>query len=162
MKLDIIIRKINLSNFADSTYWGNFEGLLQLPLDDSQFLKLIEYFQAITEYRTLAQDVLTRADGFNFKFFKSSTNPLVAYHMFGLRDYKTQIPLLRDNEIYSNYKTKRDELFAELGWTFDEERVSEIVCEFNEEALEWSNLPASFEEVDEIYNSSKPVNGVTL
>lgn len=159
MKLTAVIRKINLSNFANSLFWGKFDRLLELPFSDEQFLKLIEFFQAIAEYRTFSQETLSRADGFNFRFFTNDENPLVAYQMFGLRDFENMISILRDNEIFEDYKSKRDAIYAELGWVFEEERAIEIECDFEESNLEWSNLPSTFSEAESLYNAATIVVG---
>lgn len=155
MQLYIFTKKINLTEFADNKYWGNFDSLLELPLADDQFLKLIEFFQAVMEYRTYAQDTLSKYDGFNFKFFTSQEKPLVGYLMFGLRNKDLISSVLRNNSVFENYESKRNILFAELGWVFEEEREFVIDSDFNEVTEEWSNLPSTFEEIEMHYSLSK-------
>lgn len=160
MQLHIFTKKVNLTSFANYKYWGNFDTLLELPLDDSQFLKLIEFFQAVMEYRTYAQDTLNKSDGFNFKFFTSQENPLIGYLMFGLKNKDLVSTVLRNNPIFENYEEKRNILFSELGWNFEEEKEFIIESEFNEVTEEWSNLPSTFAEIEVHYNTAKSLGSI--
>lgn len=154
MKLHIFIKKVNLTNFADGRYWGNFERLFEISFNDEQFLKLVEFFQTASDYRSYVQDHLTQSDGLSFQFYTNPNNPLVAFYIFGLVDKNDLNSILRNNDIANTYFEKRDSLFAELGWQQHEERATAINASFNDDTISWSGIPSTFNEVEALYNSA--------
>lgn len=158
MKLHIFIKKVNLSNLANHQYWGDFEKLFEVPFNDDQFLKLVEFFQVGSDYRTYVQEHLTQSDGISFHFYTTPTDPLVGYYIFGLADKNDLNSILRNNTFSDSYFEKRDALFSELGWVQGEERAIEIESSFDDTTITWSNIPKTFNEVETMYNNAVPVN----
>jgi hypothetical protein len=157
MQLHIITRKVNLNNFADSRYWGPFDKLLELPLNDSQFSKLIEFFQAIASYRTFAINAASKGEGAGFKFFTSPDNLTVGYSIMAVVDLNLLFNVLRNDEAYSDFVLKRDAIFAELGWTLEDEKVFTIDSDIDPITEQWLNLPTTFDEVAEIYDNASVI-----
>jgi hypothetical protein len=157
--MNIFIKKVNLSNFADNRYWGNFGKLTELPFDTYQMLKLIDFYQAIEAYREYSRLYLTLAnDGFTFRFFNSPDSPLEGYMMYGLVDSDNYKKIITTGDVYADYVIKRDIVFAELGWTIVDERVSVIDSEFVDVSVDWTNIPDTALEVQELYNSGTEVS----
>jgi hypothetical protein len=157
--MNIFIKKVNLSNFADNRYWGNFGKLTELPLSNEQLLKLIDFYQAIESYREYSRLYLTLAnDGFTFRFFNSPSSPLEGYIMFGLVDSANYKKIITTGEVYADYVIKRDAVFADLGWTIVDERVSVIDSQFVDVSVAWTNIPNTALEVEALYNSGTEVS----
>jgi hypothetical protein len=157
--MNIFIKKVNLSNFADNRYWGNFGKLTELPLSNEQLLKLIDFYQAIEAYREYSRLYLTLAnDGFTFRFFNSSNSTLEGYMMYGLVDSTNYKKIITAGEVYADYVIKRDTVFADLGWTIVDERVSVIDSQFADVDVNWTNIPNTALEVEALYNSGTEVS----
>jgi hypothetical protein len=155
--MNLFIRKTVLSPLANSEYWGNFERLLELPLDNEQFTAVIEFFQAASDYKNYILDQMTRVNGFSYIFFKSPQEPLVGYLIYGLVD-KTNLELIsRNNEFYDEYVEKRDILLNILGWSIVDERVIAIESDLIEETQVWTNLPQTFEDVSNLFQEASAV-----
>jgi hypothetical protein len=152
--MNIFIKKVNLSDFADNRYWGNFGKLTELSFDTYQMLKLIDFYQAAESYKTAVLEKLDVSIGFYFKFFSSTDTPTVAYLMYGLVNASDYLEVLNHGDKYSLYVSVRDILFSELGWEIVDERVSVIESQFNKTTLEWSNVPSNIAEVAALYDNS--------
>jgi hypothetical protein len=150
MKLKIFVKKVNLNAFADNRYWGSFDKFIDLSLNDDQFLKLLNFYQSVTDYRNYIQSYLTPSDGTAYKFVSSESNPFVGYYIFGLAGLE-HIPAIRDNDYYRAYIEKRDELFTEIGWVQEEEKMFEINSDYDDINLTWSNIPSDFDTVANLY-----------
>lgn len=156
--MNIFIKKVNLSNFADNRYWGNFGKLTELPISNEQLLKLIDFYQAIEAYREYSRLYLTIANGFTFRFFNASDSTTVGYLMYGLVDSANYRKIVNTGEVYADYVIKRDIIFAELGWSIQDERVSIIDAQFDDNAVDWINVPTTALEVEALYNSGTEVS----
>lgn len=154
MELNIFVTKVNFSAFVDNSYWGAYDKFLQLGLADDQFLKLIDLYQAMTDYRSHIQSSLNLFDGFPLIFYKSENQPSIGYCLFGLAD-KATLSFLRDNDYFRNYQTKRADFFNEIGWVEEEERCFTIESDFDSGNLVWSNVPSDFDAVNSLYQSAK-------
>ena len=157
MELNLIIRKDTLSDFADYRHWGSADSLLSMPLDDARFLKLIEYFQAVTEYKTYVNEVATYLTGTSYQFFTNSSEPLVGYALVGTTDLNFLFSKIRNDQTYTRYIDKRNLLCSEFGWTLGEERVITIESENIESTDQWSNLPTTFSQVKSMYETAEPL-----
>jgi hypothetical protein len=155
--MNLFIRKTVLSQLANNEYWGNFERLLELPLDDEQFTNVIEFFQAATNYKSYILDQMTRVNGFSYVFFKSAQDPLVGYLIYGLVDKTNFDLILRNNVVYDEYVGKRDILFNDIGWSIFDERAIVIESELIEETQLWTNLPQTFEDVVNLFQEATSI-----
>jgi len=155
--MNLFIRKTVLSPLANNEYWGNFERLLELPLDDDQFTNVIEFFQAATNYKNYILDQMTRVNGFSYIFFKSAQDPLVGYLIYGLEDKTNFELILKNNAFYNEYAEKRDILFNNLGWSIFDERAIAIESNLIEETQVWTNLPQTFEDVSNLFQEASAV-----
>lgn len=157
MNMHIVIIKTTFSEFADSTYFGAFNKFIELPLDNSQMEKLINFYVSIDSYKSYISDILTKADGTRFKFVTSNTEPNVGYAFHGLVDVRHLNAVVRKSTEYLEYIKNRDELWQILGWNRYEERIAVIETEFNSEDLTFSNIPSTFTEIKDLYNSSSSI-----
>jgi hypothetical protein len=156
--MNIFIKKVNLSNFADNRYWGNFGKLTELPLSDEQMLKLIDFYQVIEAYREYSRLHLTIANGFTFRFFNAPDSTTVGYLIYGLVDPANYRKIITIGEVYTEYVTKRDAVFADLGWIIQDERVSVVDAYFDDQTVDWTNIPNTALEVEALYNSGTEVS----
>lgn len=157
MQLNLIIRKDTLSNLADYRYWGSADSLLSMPLSDASFLKLIDYFQSAAEYKTHVNEIATYLTGTSYHFFTNPSEPLVGYALFGTTDLNFLFSAIRNHQTYDTYINKRNILYTEFGWTLGEERLLTIESENIESTDQWSNLPATFDQVKTIYETAVPL-----
>lgn len=155
--MNLFIRKTVLSPLANNEYWGSFERLLELPLDNDQFTNVIEFFQVSTDYKNYILDQMTRVDGFSYIFFKSNQDPLIGYLIYGLMDKTNFNLILRNNTFYNEYVEKRDIVFNILGWSISEERAITIESNLLEENQVWTNLPQTFEDVSNLFQEATSI-----
>ncbi len=159
MKLNLVIKKVTLSETAGPSNWGDFSKLLELPLSIHQSIKVTEFFEAAEFYRLDIMTKLSLADGHGYKFV-SETGNLTAYTYYGIRDIDLITNVVEAGDEYNNFIEKRDNLFSELGWTVHESRVADYEADFDEENQEYTNLPTSMQTLTELYNSSPSLSSV--
>ena len=155
MNIHVVLFKHNLSSFANGQYFGNFNKMIELPLDDEQVNKLINFYLAIDDYRAYAIDVLSRADGFGFKFFPSPGEATTGLAIMGVISLSDLTNIVRSGPEYENFLAKRADVWAMMGWTAQEERITVIETTFNPDTLEFSNLPTTYEELETLYNNAE-------
>lgn len=156
MNIHTVIRKYTVSQFADASHWGKFDTLTSLPLTDSQFVKLINFYGAAESFRTYVLNILTPADGYSYRFV-SSPDSLIVYSHFGVLMSNAISDVIKIGPEFNNLVTKRDELFSELGWTTYEERVATLVTEFDKENAIFSQTTSTYQEIKDIYESAQPL-----
>lgn len=156
MNIYAIIKKYTLSEFADNTYWGKFNLLTGLPLSHEQFLKLINFYSTMDSYRNRIINILSFADGHGYKFV-STANSLTVYSYFAVLDPTATLPIIRSGDDYNDYIVAKDALFAELGWTEHEEHITAIETTFDKDTVQFSNMPTTFEEISQLYETSQPL-----
>jgi len=153
MNIHIVIKKYTLSEFADATYWGQFELLTGLNLTDDQFLKLINFYSSIDSYRNSVMNILTFADGQGYRFV-SSPNSMTAYSYFAVLDKSAISNVIKTGTAYEEFSTARDLLFAELGWISFQENATTREVTFDKATNQFVGLPATYEEIAQLYESS--------
>jgi hypothetical protein len=156
MNIHTVIRKYTVSQFADASYWGKFDTLTSLPLTDTQFLKLINFYSAAESFRTYVLNILTPADGYSYRFV-SSPDSLIVYSHFGVLMPNAISEIIKTGPEFNSLVTKRDELFSELGWTVHEERIAPLTTEFDEENSIFSQASSTYQEIEDIYESAQPL-----
>jgi hypothetical protein len=153
MNIYAVIKKYTLSEFAGTTYWGQFNLLTELQLSDEQFLKLINFYSTMDSYRSRVIDIMSFSDGHGYKFV-SGSDSLTVYSYFALIDPATTLPIIRSGEDYDNFVTARDILFAELGWMSYDEHVATIAVTFNKETNQFVGIPDTYADISQLYQTS--------
>lgn len=156
MKIHTVIRKFTVSQFADASYWGEFDTLTSLSLTDDQFLKLINFYRAAESFRTYVLNILTPADGYSYRFV-SSPDSLVVYSHFGVLMPNAISEVIRSGSEFDNLAAKRDQLFSELGWAVYEERIIMLDTIFDEENSIFLQATSTYQEIENMYESAQPL-----
>lgn len=153
MNIYIVIKKYTLSEFAGTTYWGQFNLLTGLPLSDEQFLKLINFYSTLDSYRNFIMNSLSFADGQGYRFV-SLPGSTTAYSYFAVLEKDAISNVIKAGTAYEEFSVARDLLFAELGWTSFQEHATTGEVTFDKAANQFVGLPASYEEIAKLYESS--------
>lgn len=150
MNLHLFIKKVTLTAEANSSFWGTFGRLFELPLNDIQFMALIDYFEALEAYRNYVVANLTISQGSMVKFLREE-NSQEGYVFFGLVEPSNYNDIVKAGPEYEKYSTKKDILFSLLGWAEVDEKVTIIDSEVDQENLNWIGIPTTFQEGTDLY-----------
>lgn len=139
--LNLIIRKINLSEFANADYFVNMNQLVSLPLQDQQIEDLVKFMIAANDvkaaYRTMYQDdtewTATTAFG---PIQIIGANSLEGYALFGSSDL-SKVKILFNSNVYKEYLEARSSIFSFLGWSAEPDKVIEIEANYDEVTFTW-------------------------
>jgi len=153
MNIYAVIKKYTLSEFAGTTYWGQFNLLTGLQLSDEQFLKLINFYSTMDSYRNRVIDILSFSDGHGYKFV-SESDSLTVYSYFAVIDPNTILPIIKSGEDYDRFVTARDILFAELGWTSYDEHVATVEATFDKENNQFIGIPNTYTDISQLYETT--------
>lgn len=154
MNIHLVIKKYTLSEFAGVDYWHNFGLLTGLPLTDTQFLKLINFYSAAESYKAWVLGVMAKSDGYGYRF-TSTPNSLTVYSHFGVLNPHSISDVIKTGPEFSELTSCRTNLFNELGWTEFEERIVVVDTEFDEDTFKFTKEAITYTELESLYNSSK-------
>ena len=152
----LFIRRHELTEEFDSRYLGTYANLLELDLDNNTITKLFEFFESATNLRTLLRAMFTNEEIHPPIFFKADSvlygYTVMAYQTPALyHDRVKNLPELADTH------SKTTALYNALGWTYSDFKVVEIEAGGLTDIGSYENYPATFEEVDNLWNQAVPL-----
>ena len=152
----LFIRRHELTEEFDSRYLGTYANLLELDLDNNTITKLFEFFESATNLRTLLRAMFTNEEIHPPIFFKADSV------LYGYTVMAYQTPALYHDRVknlpeFIGMHSKMTELYNLLGWTCSDFKVVEIEAGGLTDIGSYENYPATFEEVDNLWNQAVPL-----
>ena len=154
----IIIRKHLFTESIDSRYFGTFQNLLELDLDEETVMCLFDFFEKyqklkMTKIALYPSPAITR-----IKTHTSTQSPLYGFFSAGVSNMSIFTDGVQKLTEWQEFHTSLTGLNSKLGWSHSEfKKIDVDIGDFIEDTAEFAAYPASFSEIDSLWEQAIPL-----